>query len=91
MPKGREEVSGETLDLHRAIRSLIEELEAIDAYQQRVDVAQDEELRRILAHNRDEEVEHVAMLLEWIRRRNPVFARELSEQLFREGPIGHKG
>lgn len=84
------ELSQETLELHRAIRSLIEELEAIDAYQERVDSTQDEELRRILAHNRDEEVEHVAMLLEWIRRRKPVFARELSEQLFREGPIRHE-
>ena len=90
MSKDCGELSQETLELHRAIRSLIEELEAIDAYQQRVDATQDEELRRILAHNRDEEVEHVAMLLEWIRRRNPVFARELSEQLFREGPIGHE-
>ena len=84
------ELRQETLEFHQAIRSLIEELGAIDAYQQRVDATQDGELRRILAHNRDEEVEHVAMLLEWIRRRDPVFARELSEQLFREGPIGHE-
>ena len=90
MSKDCGELSQETLEFHRAIRSLIEELEAIDAYQQRVDATQDEELRRVLAHNRDEEVEHVAMLLEWIRRRNPGFARELSEQLFREGPIGHE-
>ena len=68
MSKDCGELSQETLEFHRAIRSLVEELEAIDAYQQRVDATQDEELLRILAHNRDEEVEHVAMLLEWIRR-----------------------
>lgn len=77
----------ETIDRHRAVVSLMEELEAIDWYDQRVDATQDDELREILAHNRDEEKEHAAMVLEWLRRRDPVLARQLEEKLFREGPI----
>jgi hypothetical protein len=76
-----------TRDLHRAIVSLMEELEAIDWYQQRVDVTQDAELREILGHNRDEEKEHAAMVLEWIRRRDPTFDSKLRGFLFTEGPI----
>jgi ferritin-like protein len=82
-----EKLSAQTLDLHRAITSLIEELEAVDWYNQRVDVCTDPELKAILAHNRDEEIEHASMVLEWIRRRNPVFDRELRETLFKSGPI----
>jgi ferritin-like protein len=82
-----ERLSAQTLDLHRAITSLIEELEAVDWYNQRVDVCTDPELKAILAHNRDEEIEHASMVLEWIRRRNPVFDRELRETLFKSGPI----
>jgi len=78
----------ETKDLHRALVSLQEELEAIDWYQQRIDAAQDAELRAILAHNRDEEMEHASMLLEWIRRKNATFAGHLREYLFSEAPIG---
>ncbi len=78
----------ETKDLHRALVSLQEELEAIDWYQQRIDATGDDELRVILAHNRDEEMEHASMLLEWIRRKNPTFAGHLREYLFSEGPIG---
>ena len=66
-----EDLTSQTLDLHRAIRSLMEELEAIDWYQQRVDATKDDALRAILAHNRDEEKEHASMLLEWIRRQDP--------------------
>lgn len=77
----------ETIDMHRAIRSLMEELEAIDWYQQRVDAAGDVELKRILAHNRDEEIEHAAMTLEWIRRRSPTFDSILRTYLFQEGDI----
>jgi len=77
----------ETVDLHRAIVSLMEELEAVDWYQQRVDAATDEELRAILAHNRDEEIEHAAMVLEWLRRRHPKFNTELGTYLNSEGPI----
>jgi len=77
----------ETLDRHRAIASLMEEFEAVDWYQQRVDAAADDELRAVLAHNRDEELEHAAMVLEWLRRRNPVLDEMLRTYLFSEGPI----
>jgi ferritin-like protein len=82
-----EHLKPETRDMHRAVVSLMEELEAIDWYQQRVDATQDEELRAILAHNRDEEKEHAAMVLEWIRRHDPKFDGELRAYLFSEGPI----
>lgn len=84
-----EELSDETRDMHRAIVSLMEELEAVDWYQQRVDACKDPELREILAHNRDEEKEHAAMVLEWIRRRDPHFSKELKERLFTTGPMVH--
>ena len=77
----------ETLDRHRAIASLMEELEAIDWYDQRVDAAGDEELRAILAHNRDEEKEHAAMVLEWLRRRDPGFDEQLRDYLFIDKPV----
>jgi uncharacterized protein len=82
-----ERLSAATMDFHRAVVSLIEELEAVDWYNQRVDACADPELRAILAHNRDEEIEHAAMALEWIRRRNSVFDKELREVLFKDGPI----
>lgn len=72
----------ETIDQHRAIASLMEELEAIDWYNQRVDAATDEELKQILAHNRDEEKEHAAMVLEWLRRRDPQLNEHLRTYLF---------
>jgi len=85
-----EKLSVATLDMHRAILSLMEELEAIDWYNQRVDAAADPELKRILAHNRDEEKEHAVMVLEWIRRHDQKMNEELRETLFREGDIaGH--
>jgi ferritin-like protein len=84
-----EELSDETRDMHRAIISLMEELEAVDWYNQRVDACTDAELKSILEHNRDEEKEHAAMVLEWIRRRDPKFDAELKENLFSAGPIGH--
>lgn len=82
-----EKLSATTTDMHRALTSLIEELEAVDWYNQRVDVATDPDLKKILAHNRDEEKEHAAMLLEWIRRHDPAFEHELKDNLFKEGPI----
>ncbi|KIG18722.1 hypothetical protein DB30_07737 [Enhygromyxa salina] len=86
-----EQLSVETRDIHRAIVSLMEELEAVDWYNQRVDACTDDELRKILAHNRDEEIEHAAMALEWIRRRMPVFDAQLREYLFKDGSItGHE-
>lgn len=83
------ELSDETKDMHRALVSLIEELEAVDWYNQRVDVCRDPELKAILAHNRDEEKEHAAMVLEWIRRCDSTFAAELKDFLFTEKPISH--
>jgi len=84
-----EELSAETREMHRAIISLMEELEAVDWYNQRVDACQDEELKRILEHNRDEEKEHAAMVLEWIRRRDPSFDSQLKDYLFTDKPIAH--
>ena len=83
------ELKPETVEMHRAIVSLIEELEAVDWYQQRVDACRDEELRAILAHNRDEEKEHAAMVLEWIRRNDPAFSKELKDYLFTDKPLAH--
>ncbi len=84
----REELlTARTRDLHRALVSLQEELEAIDWYQQRVDATEDPELRRVLAHNRDEEKEHAMMLLEWIRRRDVGFARMIRRHVGHEGPV----
>ena len=77
----------ETPDKHRALTSMMEELEAVDWYDQRVDAATDAELKQILAHNRDEEKEHFVMLLEWYRRRDPKLSAELKERLFASGSI----
>jgi hypothetical protein len=82
-----EDLAPATRERHRAFASLIEELEAIDWYDQRIDASKDEELKRVLAHNRDEEKEHAAMALEWIRRHDPVFEAHLRAHLFRPGPI----
>ena len=84
------ELSDATRDMHRAIISLREELEAVDLYNQRVDACKDDELKAILAHNRDEEKEHAAMILEWIRRKDASFDKELKDYLFTEKPIAHK-
>ena len=81
------ELSPEIRDMHRAIASLIEELEAVDWYAQRVATCKDEDLKQVLAHNRDEEKEHAAMTLEWIRRHDPKFSAFLKEYLFTTGPI----
>ena len=85
--EANERLSGKTKDMHRALVSLQEELEAIDWYQQRVDAAEDSELKEILAHNRDEEKEHAAMVLEWIRRQDSSFDAVLREYLFQPGRI----
>ncbi len=92
MPKEElpNELHDETKNMHKAIISLIEELEAVDWYNQRVDTCKNAELKAILAHNRDEEKEHAAMLLEWIRRQDPSFDKELKDYLFSEKPITHK-
>jgi ferritin-like protein len=94
MPQGsttlhepEERLKPETRDMHRAIVSLMEELEAVDWYQQRMDATDDGELRDILRHNRNEEQEHAAMVLEWIRRHSPTFSAHLREYLFTDTAI----
>src|SRR6266542_2499266 len=76
-----------TVDRHRAVRSIMEELDAIDWYDQRVDATGDASLAEVLAHNRDEEKEHASMAIEWLRRHDAVFDRHLRTYLFSEGSI----
>lgn len=71
-----------TIDRHRALVSIMEELEAVDWYDQRIDAARDPELKELLAHNRDEEKEHASMMLEWLRRRDPKLDEHLRTYLF---------
>ena len=94
MPQGsttlhesEERLSPATRDMHRAIVSLMEELEATDWYLQRAEATEDAELREVLLHNREEEQEHAAMVLEWIRRHDRTFEAKLREYLFTEGSI----
>lgn len=77
----------DVLDRHRAIATIMEELEAVDWYDQRIAATENAELRAILIHNRDEEKEHASMLLEWLRRNDQALARHLGAQLFRDGPV----
>lgn len=84
-----EELSDQTRDMHRAIVSLMEELEAVDWYQQRMDACKDNNLKGILQHNADEEKEHAAMVLEWIRRHDKRFDKELREWLFTDKDLDH--
>lgn len=81
------ETTAATRDAHRALASLQEELEAVDYYEQRMDAAQDPELKELLRHNRDEEVEHAVMLFEWLRRRIPAFDERMKRYLFTKAPI----
>jgi len=85
----RERLSKDTIHLHHAIVSLMEELEAVDWYRQRADDCDDPALKEILLHNMREEMEHAAMVLEWIRRNNSDFEHELRDYLFTDGEIGH--
>jgi ferritin-like protein len=80
-------LSADTIDRHRAITSLQEELEAVDWYDQRVDATSDPELAALLAHNRDEEKEHAAMTLEWLRRHDPALDKNLRTYLFTTVPV----
>jgi ferritin-like protein len=77
----------ETIERHRATVSLMEELEAIDWYDQRVHATTDDDLRAVLTNNRDDEKEHAAMALEWLRRHDPAFDVQLRRYLFSSGPI----
>ncbi len=80
-------LSEKTKDLHRALLTVIEELEAVDWYEQRAEAASDPKLKKIVIHHRDEEIEHACMALEWIRRKSPEFDEALRTYLFTEGPI----
>jgi ferritin-like protein len=82
-----DKLRAETLDNHRALTSMQEELEAADWYDQRVDAATDQDLKDILAHNRDEEKEHFAMLLEWYRRRDAKMNEHLKTYLYTTGSL----
>ena len=75
------------LNFSRAVKSVQEELEAVDWYNQRAQATTDEQLRHILEHNRDEEIEHAMMGLEYLRRINPVFDKHMRTYLFTEGDI----
>jgi ferritin-like protein len=77
----------ETIDRHRALTSLVEELQAVDWYDQRVRATEDSSLADVLAHNRDEEKEHASMTLEWLRRRDAVLDRHLRTYLFTTEPV----
>ena len=83
----REKLKGKTLNLHYAITSLIEEFEAVDWYRQRADDCDDPSLRAIMLHNAREELEHAAMVLEWIRRNDKEAASQLKSYLFSSGSI----
>src|ERR1700742_5074529 len=80
-------LSPDTVDRHRALASIQEELEAVDWYAQRVDATDDPDLAAVLAHNRDEEKEHAAMTLEWLRRHDPVLDQHLRTYLFTTAPV----
>lgn len=82
-----EGLSAEALNIHRALASVQEELEAVDWYNQRADVTQDAELKSILEHNRNEEIEHACMVLEWLRRNMPEFDQEMKTYFFKSAPI----
>jgi ferritin-like protein len=82
------ELDGETRDAHRALLSLQEEIEAVDWYHQRLQCCADPELARILEHNQNEEMEHAAMLLEWVRRRMPGWDERLRPMLFTTRELG---
>ena len=85
--EAREDLRPETLDRHRGLVSLMEELEAMDWYQQRIDATGDPDLKAVLAHNRDEETEHAAMSLEWMRRNDTALDEHLRTYLFTSGSI----
>ena len=82
-----DQLTSRTIDVHRAVISLIEELEAVDWYNQRAEACKDAQLKAVLKHNRDEEVEHASMTLEWIRRNVPKFDQALKLFLFTSGEI----
>ncbi len=82
-----EEIPAEAREYHRMIQSVIEELEAIDWYNQRAAVTGDSQLKAIVEHNRDEEIEHACMGLEWLRRNSPIWDENLNTYLFSQGDV----
>ena len=80
-------LSEDTRNMHRAIVSLMEELEAIDWYGQRADACSDPALKAVLVHNKNEEIEHASMVLEWIRRHDAQFDAMLKKYLFSSAAI----
>lgn len=86
-----QELREETRDIHRALSVLCEELEAIDWYQHRIDVTSDDSLREMFQHNMNEEMEHAAMALEWLRRNLPYLDTQLRSYLFTDGPVTEMG
>lgn len=86
-----EELSPEAREIVRAVESLKEEIEAIGWYHQRIVASNDSEIQAVLVHNRDEEIEHACMLIEWLRRNMPGWDEKLRETLFTDGPIPEKG
>jgi ferritin-like protein len=83
----RERLSRATITHHQAIVSLMEELEAADWYRQRADDCEDPPLKEILLHNMREEMEHACMILEWLRRNDPIWAEQMDSYLYTEAPI----
>src|ERR1043166_8679130 len=83
----RDKLKPDTLHLHYAIVSLMEELEAVDWYRQRADDTDEAELKSVLLHTHKEELEPASRLIEWIRRRDPLFDKQLRESLFTDKPI----
>ena len=83
----RERLSAKTISMHQAIVSLMEELEAADWYRQRADDCEDAALKQVLSHNMREEIEHASMILEWLRRNDPDFAKQMKTYLFTEGNL----
>ena len=90
LQEDREKLSKLTQDKKRAIDSLREEIEAVSFYDQRADACSDEELKKILLHNANEEKEHAAMLIEWLRRNDKEFEHELKDWLFTDKEMDHK-
>src|SRR5437762_1573755 len=82
-----DKMSDEALNFSRAVKSVQEELEAVDWYNQRAQATTDEQLKKILEHNRDEEIEHAMMTLEWLRRNNPKFNEHMKTYLFTSADI----
>lgn len=85
--ESEERLGADVVDVHRAVVSIQEELEAVDWYNQRAHATDDAELSAILEHHRDEEKEHAVMLLEWLRRRDPALDRHMQTYLFTDGSI----